>query len=540
MAKSVTSERYGILSFIVAFALRAVPEILLPKYPIGTDTIRYVAASLKYYQAPLSMKLSPLVIVTTLVTHSLQVSPFALYKVVTPTLYGLLALSFFSFQRSFLRWGPKECLVGSLLLISQISMLRTSWDLLNNELGLIFMFAAIAALAARNVKGRIFSSILQVLAVMANGLVGMLMIITMFSHFLASKGSTPLRGRHTIFLSVPALIAFIILFPLFPLVQVAIPQLATSPVTQIGVPDYSLLSTTDMLLLFLLCSWQVLLFAGVGVITRNSMADGMFMFLTAASIAPFVFDPGSVGSILLSATRIGELALSFLLYYYRWMFMLSVPLTIYAVQGLRELGITAKHMKGLLLIMLVFLGFSFSYASGLLPTKGLGTGAASLISSGDVAHKSVTRIGDIVPGSMVRSSIETSKLDALVSNLEWVSGINASCLLTPIAVYGWAEIFTEKNHLILFPTIAQLDEAAKLSLDLCTGPTYLVWYSSVHLDGFTQVHSNGGMAVFVLDRGAIQGSIVNRVDFRNIQAICRIIELDQPSRKQWFFIVSDI
>ncbi len=137
-----------LILFLAAFLLRAIPEIMVGKYPIGSDTITFYAPYVARFRFdPINMffwgHLVSWLIMK--IVYVLTADPYVTMKIVGPAFYGFLIFSFYEFLVS-IGWFRKKAFLVSLFALVQVPMLRLSWDLFHNVLGLSFMFLALGEL----------------------------------------------------------------------------------------------------------------------------------------------------------------------------------------------------------------------------------------------------------------------------------------------------------------------------------------------------------------------------------------------------------
>src|SRR3989304_5293153 len=68
-------------------------------------------------------------------------------KMLSPLFLGFLGLSMYMFARRGLDWSPSKGTVAALIGTIYFVALRVSWDMLRNELGLIFFFVVLTLLS---------------------------------------------------------------------------------------------------------------------------------------------------------------------------------------------------------------------------------------------------------------------------------------------------------------------------------------------------------------------------------------------------------
>lgn len=177
-----TSSLKFVAVFVLALVLRALPEFLSGKYPVGFDALGgYVPAVLALPDVS-PMRLfgwvhSPLAIyLLWFVRAATSVDVYLLLKVVGPVFFGLFGVSFCYLLSRGLGWGDKKSFFVSVFLLLQPAVMRMGWDQLREELGLMFLFVLLAVTKMDLVKGARCKPFLVVV----------LSVLIVFSHQLAA------------------------------------------------------------------------------------------------------------------------------------------------------------------------------------------------------------------------------------------------------------------------------------------------------------------------------------------------------------------
>src|SRR2546427_6565984 len=183
--------RSGIVVFAVAAMLRAIPEVLAGKYPVGFDVnayYPYLILSFPSIPALDLLKAGPLFYgVMWFIQFITGADVFVLLKIAGPVIYGILSASFLVFLVKFLKLSLQKATFGTALLILQPIALRISWDLFRNELGLAFGLVALTSLKTNWRQKYVIAGSLGVLAVLAHPLAAVLMFVGGFGLLLSTK-----------------------------------------------------------------------------------------------------------------------------------------------------------------------------------------------------------------------------------------------------------------------------------------------------------------------------------------------------------------
>ncbi len=336
------NDRKGILlSFILGFTIRLVPEILSYPYPIGFDTV-YYAARIKsdvIWASSTSFFSSWLyegILIST--ERILRVDPFLFLKLVAPFLFGLNTCGIYFFARKALNWRVRTALVAAFLFALELASLRLSWDLHRNLLGSAVLLLTLPLITrVQKKKDYMILLGLSILLVLSHALVFAMLLAVVLATFLDDwlKGE---RRRSLKVLAVvsPSLIILAGFFVFHPSgyspenilesgdivhqspagFSVLVNYVNVSDSVQ-NYPSYLHLVLHVFSLFGVLYLWWLpLVFVGY---FRNRILDSCTVLLLFGSfdavITPFF-------------------ALDF---WNRWMFMLVIPFTFYATRGVEKL-----------------------------------------------------------------------------------------------------------------------------------------------------------------------------------------------------------
>lgn len=193
--------KYFLLSFLVPLLVRAVPEIVSYPWPIGFDTVRYyapvVGASQIYgFAGVLSLfgggSAAFLSVLLAFFGAVFQVDGFLFLKFFAPVLHGFLGFALFYFSSSYLGWSDRKSLVCAVLCTSYFAVLRITWELFRNTLGLVFLFLAVSqtrSLGER--RGSLFFVFFSLLCLLTHELVAVLLFCVVAYLLLLELRSLP-------------------------------------------------------------------------------------------------------------------------------------------------------------------------------------------------------------------------------------------------------------------------------------------------------------------------------------------------------------
>jgi hypothetical protein len=450
--------------FFIAFSLRAIPELIIPQYPVGYETITYYAPPMFRF-SELSLfdliteffRSGPLLYVLLWFSHTLSgAHPFFILKAFGPLLYGCLAVSFLVFQKRGLSMNEQMAFVGVLLLIFQVAALRIAWDRFRNLLGLVFVFIALTALKS-NYRHKWW-------------LMGVAAVLTVFSReyvafvlFVAVLGFAVLEKRYGVAALVslaPALVIFAIL--VYPA------RLWWSYIPNGGPPFVSrnyLELVRDVFSIFVVCYLPLLFFIVRGF-GRDGLLDPMFGWLLFGSfsvvVSPWFAVPG----------------------YQRWLMLLVFPFVIYAVMGLDRFRLFDRsNFRKLAAVVLTFMIIGLGYSSGIF----------SYVWVLDNSW---------VPVDLVQSSIAWEHVDDVKGILKWLdeNAISNSSVLAEERFYGWTLIFLRRADddvkVIAYGANSLPQPALERALNDGFRWIYLIWYTDSNVEDFRLVYSQNSVSVF--------------------------------------------
>jgi len=140
------------MAFLVPFAIRLIPEILVGPYIMGFDTMGfYVPNTLAWLNEGIDLwgllAVAPLFYTILMAIAAAGVPLIVALKVIPPLLLGVLGSSIYLYAHKGLGWSFIKSLAPALLGTIYFVALRVSWDMLRSELGLIFLFIVLTILA---------------------------------------------------------------------------------------------------------------------------------------------------------------------------------------------------------------------------------------------------------------------------------------------------------------------------------------------------------------------------------------------------------
>jgi len=374
LCKVCASGRYlPLWVFLMAFAIRALPEFLSGPYPVGYDLLAGYAPSILALPDASPLKLfgwfwSPLAVFVLWFFWVLtRVDLYLLLKVAGPVFYGLFVLSFYYLLLKGLGWGGRKSFVTALLFLLQPAVLRTGWDQLREELGFVFLFVLLAGTNCDIVSGArkkpLTVVVLSVLVALSHQLAAVLLFVVLFWQFvrrLWGKSAFSLKGM-IVFVPFVVLFGVQLCFAYFVdagfsshFVPVQLPSGSgffaftdyfLSDPRFVGGDYFRILAYVGSLSLYCVVP---LVFLALKGFFRDKVFTPMLIWLCVASYSIVVF-PWFAFS-----------------YYWWWILLLPIPLTVYAGHALERWGVFAEGKRskklfvGFLLLGVVGVGYACS------------------------------------------------------------------------------------------------------------------------------------------------------------------------------------
>jgi hypothetical protein len=465
--------------FLIAVVLRAIPELLVPSYPVGYETITYYAPAVRIFSQrsifnvfadafqlskftniykPLldTFRAGPLFyVIAWVVPFANNADVYIMLKVVGPLLYGFLSISFLIFLRRGLNLEWRMAFVATLVLVFQPVALRESWDRFRVVLGLVFLFFTLTAFRSNSRNKWWLVGILGALAALSREYIAILLFVTILGFVVLDR-----RNRLvTLAALTPAFVIFgVMSFPSWSWWNFVSPE---NPFAR----NYSWM-IQDVLFIFLVCYLPLLAFVFKGF-WRDKLLDPMICCLLVGSFSvitnPWFAVPG----------------------YQRWLMLLVFPFCVYVVKGFERWHLFDRNRIWMLrVIVLVFIIIGAGYSTGAFSYVGI-------------------LPNSYVAVSLVQSSIPWSQVDDVKSALTWLDG-NAqtnSCLLAREPFYGWTLNYLSRadSDVTVFPYSASSSSplpALEKALDNGFRCIYLISYTNSDLNDFEALHSNRDISVF--------------------------------------------
>jgi hypothetical protein len=489
----ITQNRYifPILAFAIPFFVRTIPEILMGQYIVGFDTMGfYVPNTLLWLQNGINLgnylAIAPLFYTFFISIVAVGGSPVFVLKIISPLLLGLLGLSMFEYARRGLGWSSCKSVCVAVLGTVYFVALRSSWDQLREELGLVFLFVVLMLLVNRkdnSWKRYVALSLTMMAVVLSHQLVSVLMfgvIVFTVVYNLYHKHFTGLINL--IVVSLPAMLYFFIVY-LSGVLQSGFLNYSTnvgSPLASwTGFPSYqSMLVSTGGL--FLYCFLLILPLALISIWRlRNIQLRSWLLFSLILMLIPIA----SVSP-------------------YRWVLMLTYPLAFYVTETLSKLKsinwrrykLTAQRIAILYLVLSTAI-ISFGYI--FMPPE-----HPFIYFNSEHFNNYAYQI----PTSMLQNTISITDCHDTSNALQWFkNNVNSSdsLLLTHTVFYSWALLTLNQNQIRNYEFDAPV-RAAIVATQEGYSQLYLIWwvngqgwYGQPTLpSSFDEVYHSGKIAIY--------------------------------------------
>ena len=471
------------LAFSVAVVLRAIPEILAGRYPVGFDvTAAYPLLITSFPSESFVMMLGQAPLFYALMYSIYAISGIDIYtllKATGPVLYGGLSLSFLFFLNRFLKFSMFKSFVGTLLFVFQPITLRISWDMFHNELGLVLMFLTLGVIGTSWSHKRLLVVALGIFTVLAHPIAAVLLFTVVIGK--SSAGGLSTANLRQLVTLTPAFGLFIAALWAFyqPAADSRVIFLAPNPSASspsilqnvyrddfrfIGVSYWVIPAYVGML--FIVSFAPLLPLATKGVLHEPSMT-WLTGLLAIGSFSVIAFPYASIP------------------WYYRWEMLLVIPLAVFAVHGVEKMSLflhsNRRYLIGLVLGFLV-----------------LATG----YSSGFISYMGVYGVNSFAPATMVQSSIAPSHIDDTLTSLKWlnVNSPKDSYLLMDERFLSFGYLTLRKDfRLVTEPGGLPFRDATERISAFHPSALYLVWDSQVTIPGYSLAHSGSYTWIYRYD-----------------------------------------
>jgi hypothetical protein len=485
------SSRKYVIILVLAISLRAIPELLSGIYPIGFDAVVGYAPSIMAFPDNSPMKVfgwawSPLAIDLLWVFKTLtNLDVYLLLKIAGPIFYGLLGVSFCYLLSNGLRWNDKKSLIVALIFVLLPPVLRTGWDQLREQLGLIFFFILLGYTKCDLVKGArtkpVLAILLSLLIVFSHQLVAVLLFVVVSYQIVIEVSRKNKDLFPLLLLILPSLAVFVwqlhgqFLNPSFNphfvpirlddgIDNFAFTNYFLSDPRFIGGTYSSILGYVGSLSIYTVV--PLIPFAIKGF-SKDKVFTPMLIWLSIASFSILIFPWSAIAQ------------------YWWWMFLLPIPLVVYVGESLERIHVfNGKHRRKLLIGISILGVIAMGYATSSIP---LGYPFAF----------------SYMPSGMVESAVPFGDIADIISAYQWLSRNSPpdSTVVVEERTMGFAYTELRSDMFIrVSPSLIQLNDVVSL-IHSASERTYAVWYTqNIDFESFDQpkIAEFGSIAIFEL------------------------------------------
>jgi hypothetical protein len=445
------------LSFFIPFIVRAVPEILIGPYVVGFDpmgsyipfTINLINGKIDFWHL---IAAAPLFNVMLAQASLLGVPLNLALKAISPLLHGFLGLAVYLFAKKALQWSDKKSLLVTFMATLYFVALRISWDMLRNELSLIFLFLTLTLIVNKNVsmRNRALSCLAMILVVLSDQYTAIILLVIMATMIVSALiKAERCSARNLTIVTVPSFLLFLLILyanlrisPDFSAALGGLPGLSAEEFASwssiFGTNSYgNTIATTLSLLAF--CYLPLAPFAISGVkFPNNLQLKTWTMFSLIAVFIP-------------------------LLWPFRWVLMLTYPIAFFATETLTN--IQQNRPRKLLSLATVSIVIILS--------------AGFIIMPNETPFPYFIKYPYYIPSSMLQNTVPLQDCKDVENALNWVRNNTTkdTALLAHTAFYGWALENSDKNQTIIpYGYNDPMSKAEKISQQ-GFNKIYVIWWT---------------------------------------------------------------
>ena len=473
-----------LLAFLIPLAVRAVPELLMGPYLVGFDSIAYyvpfVYSWIRHGLNSWSFLAEvPLLYCILTLTNLLGVDLILAIKSIAPLLHGFLALTVYGFSSHALNWSPKKSLLATLLVTLYFVALRISWDLLRNELALIFLFIALTLIPRvyRGWKSSILLASTMILVALSHELVTAVLFIivgTTVLRFLFKKELV--EARSLVLSSLPAVSLFLLIF-------YAKCMVSSGEFLRVLL-SFPAKGSEGWLSLYGFTSYPDMVLNLVGFLLYCHLLLLPLVKIGAKSLKNFSIKSWTIWS--LTAVLLPVLTQSAWFGGYRWVLMMTYPLSFYAVEGITKVRRSRR----------LFAFFTIGICA-----------AAFLAMPYPYGFFALRQYTVYIPSSMLQNSLPLNDCGDTVNVLQRLKSNmgGEACLLTHRAFYGWALQRLDESQIIQYEYENPETVAGDVA-QLGYSPIYLIWWVNglgwygqpTVPSSFQEVYHSGRIAIYMV------------------------------------------
>ena len=482
-------------AFMIGFLIRVIPEIIAYPWPVGWDTVGYIASTIitrKDYIGTLSSyilqkRLPAFFVFLQVLIALIPCDEFLLWKIVPSILYGLLGISVLYFLKSYYNLNSTQSIIGVIFVLLAVPSLRISWDLHKNLLANIFLVAGMADFENKNFRKRIRSFIMLILAVLSHQLVAAQICLIMIFYFFAIF---VLSFKKSINMSIIHLIDKVILLVIagaFTLFYSGI----YPPGGEVTVSATNLLLSLSLLDKIMNAISVVNLFIAFFFLYIPYFYKRLNLLMNIWILSSLVpaFSP---------LTLVVEIS-----FWSRWMFQGVYPLTLTSWAYLSQYIDTYNSNN----IIQAFMSAEKNVKRVFLITIILSTGYLVLTPDFPLPIYASPLTVKYAPSSMVQNTMPIDENPNIVDVFQWVieNVPQGSLILTAHPFYKWAIILLDGYNYTIINVKFNVSYATEIAKNNTNSPTYLIatrrgcqFHSIVVPEAeYEEIYSKGDVSVYL-------------------------------------------
>jgi hypothetical protein len=428
---TITAVKYPLIVFSISILLRSIIEILALPYPIGYDVINYYLPSLVNFDnhwTSASNQFPLYLLLLHTITSVLQIHPRIVISASVVLIFGLFSLVIYSIARNIFHLSNFQSIFLSIFVIFQVSLLRTSWDLHKDMLGLtITLFCLSCASRFPNISKTIMFAILplSIISVLSDRMIGFLLSSVLVIYSLIK------RERLIAIMAITTSVIFVVaLITNFEIIRnnIILGNLENETIQH----PYTAL---NLVILFLLMSGFLVPTGVIGFMKSKNIILKIPLIISLLGSFSWVVFPNT--SAFLPD---------------RWIIIFSIFLSIFSGYGFitlienKHITVSHKKLRNYLVVLIPFIFLGSVFATS--PNN-------SYLNVYGAFH---AYIGHYGPLTMQYNSISLPESESLLSLIEWMND-NASSQIVLMGskhVRGWMELELDKRTFLYSDDITDL------------------------------------------------------------------------------------
>ncbi|MGQ4832780.1 MAG: hypothetical protein ACP6IS_02640 [Candidatus Asgardarchaeia archaeon] len=494
MEKETTSNtlKFFWQAFLIGFIIRAIPEVLAYPWPVGWDTIVYIAhtklirTNLNYYFYffAYTKRVPILFVIFESFLALSQVDLFLAWKIIPAILYGFLGIAIFYFFNKRYSLNTAKSIVGTIFVLLAVPSLRITWDLHKNTLANAFLILGLTYLDSENKRKRFISYFFILLAFLTHQLVSAQIVLILSIYLATILLFRRYKERKNEILEKVVLIGLGISIVSFYMGYY--PPRNDFTISLTSQPPPSLVDA-DLLLLSVLTLFLTYFFLYIPYFYQKK--DTIGYIWTLSSLIP------GLSPILMVIS---------LSYWYRWLLQAIFPMAILTwATVIKEINKEEISIKSLIVKII---RTKKTVRSLFLLTLFLGITYEILPPSSPFPLYANPLTVQYVPTSMLQNTMPINENQNMVKVLQWVNRHvpPGSLIITIHPFYPWALIFLDNNTYHIRNVEFNITLATQLASSFKSGAVFLIatrrgcYYYSIFVPfkHYQEVYNVGEISVY--------------------------------------------